>query len=125
MTAQKKVKPKAVAKATESVETPVAVGQEQVTAAVKADTEVFKNYEEVIALNRDNVETVVKVNTLFVNGVQDFNKEIFQSQKVFIRMKYRCRFTLIYPWMMFLLWSIIYWKSYPYECSCDTSPWRE
>ena len=77
MTAQKKVAPKAAAKATESVETPVAVGQEQVTAAVKADTEVFKNYEEVIALNRDNVETVVKVNTLFVNGVQDLNKEIF------------------------------------------------
>jgi len=77
MTAQKKVEPKAAAKATESVETPVAVGQEQVAAAVKAGTEVFKNYEEVIALNKDNVEAVVKANTLFVNGVQDLNKEIF------------------------------------------------
>ena len=77
MTAQKKVEPKAVAKATKSVETPVVVGQEQVAAAVKASTEVFKNYEEVIALSKDNVEAIVKVNTLFVNGVQDLNKEIF------------------------------------------------
>ena len=76
MTAQKKVEPKAAAKATKSVETPVAVGQEQVAAAVKAGTEVFKNYEEVIALSKDNVEAVVKANTLFVNGVQDLNKEI-------------------------------------------------
>ena len=77
MTAQKKVESKAAAKATESVETPVAVGQEQVAAAVKAGTEVFKNYEEVIALSKNNVEAVVKANTLFVNGVQDLNKEIF------------------------------------------------
>ena len=77
MTAQKKVEPKAAAKATKSVETPVAVGQEQVASAVKAGTEVFKNYEEVIALSKNNVEAVVKANTLFVNGVQDLNKEIF------------------------------------------------
>ena len=77
MTEQKKVPPKAATKATESIETPVAVGQEQVAAAVKAGTEVFKNYEEVIALSKDNVEAVVKANTLFVNGVQDLNKEIF------------------------------------------------
>jgi len=77
MTAQKKVESKANAKATESVETPVSVGQEQVVAAGKAGAEVFKNYEEVIALSKDNVEAVVKANTLFVNGVQDLNKQIF------------------------------------------------
>ena len=48
ITAQKKVEPKAVAKATESVETPVIVGQEQVAAAVKAGKEVFKTTRKLL-----------------------------------------------------------------------------
>ena len=51
----------------------------------KGDTEVFKNYEEVIALSKDNAEAVVKANTLFVNGVQDFNKEIFAKAQATLK----------------------------------------
>jgi len=63
--------------ATKGVEKTVAMSQEQVAAAVKAGSEAFKNYEEVVAFNKDNLDAVMKANAVFVKGLQDLNKEFF------------------------------------------------
>lgn len=63
--------------ASEGVEKAVAMGQEHVAAAVKAGSEVFENYEDVIAFNKDNFDAVVSANTSLVKGIQAFSKEFF------------------------------------------------
>ena len=63
--------------AAKSVEKAVAMGQEQVAAVVKAGGEAFKNYEDVVAYNKDNVDALVKSNSILVKGVQDINKVLF------------------------------------------------
>jgi len=69
---------KASAKAaSEGVEKAVAMSQEHVAAAVKAGSEVFENYEDVIAFNKDNFDAVVSANTSLVKGIQAFSKEFF------------------------------------------------
>jgi len=69
---------KAGAKATsEGVEKAVTLSQEHVAAVVKAGGEIFENYEDVIAFNKDNFEAVVSANTSLVKGIQAFNKEFF------------------------------------------------
>ena len=63
--------------AAKGVEKAVAMSQEQVAAAVKAGGEAFKNYEDVVAYNKENVDALRKSNTILVKGGQDLNKVLF------------------------------------------------
>ena len=63
--------------AAKGVEKAVAMGQEHVAAAVKAGGEAFKNYEDVVAYNKDTVDAFMKANTIMTKGVQDINKVLF------------------------------------------------
>jgi len=63
--------------AAKGVEKAVAMSQEHVAAVVKAGGEAFKNYEDVVAYNKDNVDALMKSNSIFVKGVQDMNKVLF------------------------------------------------
>jgi len=63
--------------ASQSVEQAVAMTQEQVAAAVKAGSEVFENYEDVVAFNKDNLDAVVSANATLVKGFQTLNTEFF------------------------------------------------
>jgi len=63
--------------ASQSVEQAVAMTQEQVAAAVKAGSEVFENYEDVVAFNKDNLDAVANANASLVKGFQTLNTEFF------------------------------------------------
>jgi phasin family protein len=63
--------------AAKSVEKAVSAGQDQIAAVVKAGGEVFKNCEDIVAYNKENVDAFVKANNIMVKGVQDINKVLF------------------------------------------------
>lgn len=63
--------------AAKGVENAVAMGQEQFAAVVKASGDVFKNYEDVVSYNKENVDAFVEANNIMVKGVQDINKVLF------------------------------------------------
>jgi len=54
------------------------IGKEAVDAAVKAGTEAFKNYEDVLALSKGNIDALVASGSLFAKGMQDINKAWFE-----------------------------------------------
>jgi len=59
-----------------SYEKAVAASKEHVEAATKAGADAFRGYEDVLAYNRNNMEALMKVSTIWVKGVQDINKEM-------------------------------------------------
>ncbi|MEQ8805407.1 MAG: TIGR01841 family phasin [Rhodospirillales bacterium] len=63
--------------AAKSVEKAVTIGQEQVTAAVKAGGQVFKTYEDAVTYGKDNVDAFVQANNIMAKGMQDLNKVLF------------------------------------------------
>jgi len=56
----------------------VKIGKEAVDAAVKAGTEAFKNYEDVLSLSKGNIDAMVASGSLFAKGMQDINKAWFE-----------------------------------------------
>lgn len=53
------------------------MSQEQIAAVVKAGGDMFKNYEDVVSYNKENVDAFVEANNIMVKGVQDINKVLF------------------------------------------------
>ncbi|MEX2451581.1 MAG: phasin family protein [Rhodospirillales bacterium] len=60
--------------ATENYEKMVAMAQENVEAAVKAGSAVFKDYDDMAGFSKKNVDAFVKSGTLWAQGMQDFGK---------------------------------------------------
>ncbi|MEQ9557800.1 MAG: phasin family protein [Rhodospirillales bacterium] len=63
--------------AAKGVEKAVTIGQEQVTAAVKAGGQVFKTYEDAVTYGKENVDAFVQANNIMTKGMQDLNKVLF------------------------------------------------
>ncbi len=63
--------------ATKSVEKVVEVSQEQVAVAAKAGVDAFKAYEDAVSFGKDNFDAVLKASTLFTQGLQTINQEVF------------------------------------------------
>lgn len=67
--------------ASKGVEKVVAMGQEQMAAAVKAGSDAFKGYEDIVAYQKANVDAFVKSNEILVKGVQEINAVVFALAK--------------------------------------------
>ncbi len=74
MTATKK---NTTQKTAQTVEAAMAAGQETIENVVKAGTEAFKGYEDVVSYGKDNVDALMKSNAIFVQGFQDINSMFF------------------------------------------------
>ena len=63
-------------KAAETVEAAVNASKEAVETVLKASADAFPGLDEVVAYNRNNMEAMMKVSTIWTKGVQDMSKEL-------------------------------------------------
>ena len=69
---------KAAEASREQVATAAKVSQEQITTAAKVSADTFKDYEDIIALSKENIEAFVQSNAIYSKGVQEINETLLK-----------------------------------------------